>query len=115
MTTVLDQIRCERRETYLTGYQEIVYIRVTRDAIPGSVTSTLIAPERLRLLAASLIRGKDDVLVADPDAQERWREIVIHPLDWADLHRDLEAARTGAITPTSIMGIPIRVPSDGSR
>lgn len=88
---------------------EVVQIRVSADAIPGSATTTMIAPERLRLLAAQQreFLHSEGGLTADPEKQERWREIVMHPEDWRDVLTDPAVRQFGGGVPTAIFGIPV--------
>lgn len=94
---------------------DVVQIRVSTDAIPGSVTTTMLTPERLRALRPYVIhlqgRETPDAL-ADPTAAERLREIVMHPDDWFALLEEPDtrfALRLGMAEgePDRIFGIPV--------
>lgn len=86
----------------------IVQIRVTRDALPGSITTVVMTPERARRYVGSVV-----VRIVTPELLpgEAWpdvREILIHPLDWerALLEPDPYAAVVlGQVT--SILGVPV--------
>lgn len=86
--TVLSVLHREIQEARAAA-RPLRHIRVSVDAIAGAPTTTPIAPERLRTLALRAIpgeRGSESAgVVADPEAQERWLEIVIHPEDWRDV------------------------------
>lgn len=90
---IFETIHREIRDVRATGYQQVVHIRITADAIPGSVVTTPLTPERLRLLAQRGVwsPAEETVVIADPEAQERWVEIVMHPVDWYALLADVEA------------------------
>jgi hypothetical protein len=70
-----------------TEDRPVAQIRVTADAIRGSITTAPLTPERARvlgrLLAVPFGEG-DSAVVSDPD-NERLLEILIHPEDWRDL------------------------------
>ena len=93
----------------------VLHIRITTDAIPGTVTSTPLTPERLRVLKPYVIhiegRETPDVL-ADPTLVDRALEIVMHPQDWHDLLRDIESVQHVQIgmregEPDRVWGIPV--------
>lgn len=89
-----------------TGWQRIVHIRVTVDALAGSVTALPVTPERARTLGRLL--AVPGGVVADPSDYEGMLELLIHPADWADLLRDTTAIRSVKLgEPTRVMGIPV--------
>lgn len=79
--SILDVLRREVKEARVQ-LLTIKRIRICADAIAGTPAVVPIAPERLRLIA---LRETGAGVIADPVAQERWREIVIHPEDWQDV------------------------------
>lgn len=89
---------------------KVVHVRVTPDAIPGSPVLVPFAPERLRLLAAHLVelpRG-NAALVADPEAQQRWRELLLHTADWMAVLQDPHLPGDVVLDePVTVMGIPV--------
>jgi hypothetical protein len=94
---------------------QIVQIRVSPAAIPGAPTTTMITPERIRAMRTYVIQlpGRDTPdAFPDPDAQERWREIVIHPVDWQALlmehalHGHYQPGTAG-VEPDRVFGIPV--------
>ena len=93
----LDEVRAEREDAC------VVRIRVTRDAVCGSVVAVPVTPERARVLAR-LVLVRDDrgsaAVVADPAYYEHLREVLIHPADWMDLLASGELVRTGAVVHT---------------
>ena len=102
-----DEIRQAREQA-----REVHWIRVTADAIPGSIVTTPITPERARqigLHAEPSVGGHtvdtDPRLIAHPPL-----EIVVHPEDWAELLKDPEAARWGIQIgePDRVLGIPVQ-------
>lgn len=89
---------------------KIAYIRVTRDAIPGSVVTTPITPERLL---------PDDGWALDDEVGETLeallrpdREIVVHPEDWCSLLAECDALGY-AVSPVGMLravrGIPVYI------
>lgn len=90
----------------------IHHIRVTVDALPGSVVSVPITPERARTIAlrAFPASGGDPVVDTDPELVGRpLLEVLIHPEDWMTLLKDAEAIgyvdTSGPIR--RVMGIPV--------
>lgn len=107
--TIWDEQRAAR-----AAMREIVHIRVTPDAIPGSVTTTPLTPERARALKPLIYhhpsRDTPDA-VADPD-MERALELLVHPKDWAELRMDVHAKHALQVGASSggvdrVMGIPV--------
>lgn len=75
--------------------QEIKWIRVTRDALPRSPITCPITPERLRLHAQIIVAEPHKPserfvtgVVYDPQTFETWRELLVHPVDWAEALRE---------------------------
>lgn len=66
---------------------EVRRIRVTPDAFAGSPVLAMIPPERLRKEALRAFPG--GVVDADLEPMERWREIIVHPQDWAEVLREM--------------------------
>jgi hypothetical protein len=104
-----DEIRQAREQD-----REVHWIRVTKDAIPGSITTTPITPERARQIALRAEPGtgfgRDCTVDTDPKLVGRPPlEIVVHPEDWAELLKDPEAARWGIQIgePDRVLGIPV--------
>lgn len=95
--------------------RDVRWIRVTKDAIPGSITTTPITPERARQIGLyeyedgqsgrSAGVDTDPKLIARPPL-----EIVVHPEDWAELLKDPEAAKWGIQIgePDRVLGVPVR-------
>lgn len=109
--SVLHAISNELDAAALSGYKRIVHIRLTTDALPGSVTSTPITPERARTLGRLLALPGGGV-VADPRSTELLMEILIHPEDWAALLAETDAPYTvqaamKAGEPDRVYGIPV--------
>lgn len=74
---------------------EVVQIRVTRDALAGSPVAVALTPERARERCTT---------AGEPDYEaERWREILVHPDDWAATVRD--ALVNGVVT--RMLGIEV--------
>lgn len=102
-----DEIRQAREQD-----REVRWIRVTADAIPGSIVTTPITPERARQIAlrAEPDFGSDYTVDTDPKLILRPSlEIVVHPEDWAELLKDPEAAHWGIQIgePDRVLGIPV--------
>lgn len=105
--TVLASIMREQHDARATGYKRIVHIRVTTDALPGSVTSLPVTPERARVIGR-LLAVQDLGVVADPNSTETLLELLIHPADWAELLTDDDKYRAVQIGPdTRVIGIPV--------
>lgn len=85
-------IAAEVDDSRATGYKRIVHIRVTTDALLGSLVTVPMTPERARVLGRLLMVSGDGPLagsvVADPSDYERMQEILVHPEDWATILRD---------------------------
>jgi hypothetical protein len=92
--TVEDAIQRERREACNTGYKRIVHIRVTPHAMPGSLVSVPISPERARNMG-----------IARSDFEEAL-EILLHPEDWQRWL--LEAGGLLIGNPAVVHGLPVR-------
>lgn len=107
--SVLDTIRRELDDAEATGWQKIVQVRVTTDALPASPVTVPITPERARTMSA--MRMMPDGIVADPASYEGMLEVLLHPEDWQDVLADAErfavqmATRPGE--PNRIFGIPV--------
>lgn len=98
----------------------IAQIRVTTDAIQGSITAAPVTPERARTLGQLMaIRGDSDspltgTVVSDP-SNEQLLEILIHPEDWRDLLTEtggmarfaLKTSSPGSLVVRSVLGIPV--------
>lgn len=94
--------------------REVVQIRVTPLALPGSVLLMPMSPERARVLGR-LHMVRDRGVISDPK-NERMMEVLMHPEDWAELltevdHHHLHAHDLGE--PRSIYGIPVVVEGRG--
>lgn len=90
---------------------EIVQIRASTAVPRGIVGATPIAPERLRVLKPYVVHlfGRSPDVFADPVAEERWREIVLHPADFMDLRKQTDpyyGYQPGE--PDRVFGIPVR-------
>jgi hypothetical protein len=93
MISVFDTVRSELRDAQALD-RPVVWIRVSPDALRGSVVTTPVTPERLRTMALREVQdgqGSSVGVIADPDIAERAMEIVMHPEDWRDLLTDAEA------------------------
>lgn len=86
----------------------VCWIRTSWLAIAGSPVLLPIAPERLRVHAAA---DYGSGLVVDPNALERWREIVVHPRDLeallAEAPADFTAVETRASGARLVWGLPL--------
>lgn len=85
-TPVFDSLMREKRDAAERDVV-IAQIRVSRDALPGSVVLMPVTPERARTLGTLHLlepsrSGEPATVVADAD---RLYEIVLHPEDWAGL------------------------------
>ena len=106
-------IRGELNDAAL-GYQEIVHIRVTMEALLGSPVSVPVTPERARTLA-QLRLLPNGAVVADPVSYERLLELLIHPADWVEVLKEAGAAgaAVGAVAlgepqaPTRVYGVAV--------
>lgn len=86
-----------RREFDAAAREQLVVrqVRVTPDAIAGSVMLAPMAPERLDEWGAMIreVAGIFNIppryIIAAPDAVQRWREILVHPTDWAALRHEV--------------------------
>ncbi len=110
--SVLAAIHRELNDAAMTGYKRIVHMRVTTDALPGSITSVPVTPERARALGRLLLvpdaNGQPLGVVADPMDYEKMLELLIHPADWHDLLLEkLPGGEYPPGLPTRIMGIPV--------
>lgn len=111
--SIIASIHRELHDARATGYKRIVHIRVTADALAGSVTSVPVTPERARVLGKLLmIRSPgeplDGAVIADPADAEALLELLMHPLDWAELLADLDAIGYVSLgEPIRVMGIPV--------
>ena len=92
--------------------REIHHIRVTTDALPGSLVSVPITPERARTIRLAMFPSKAGESTVDVDPELVGRpllEVLMHPEDYAELTKDLDAVRdvdmTGSVT--RVLGIPI--------
>lgn len=83
--------RAITREVYDAQAQlrEIVHIRVSRNALAGSVVALPITPERARTIRLRAFPG--GAVDVDYGSTERLLEIVIHPEDWRDLLTEKDA------------------------
>jgi hypothetical protein len=98
----------EINDARATGYREIVHIRVTVDAIPGSVTTTPLTPERARVLGKLIAvdLGKYGTAVeADPYYAERLLEILIHPQDYVGLMKEADDLSRFAVSVNPSTGV----------
>lgn len=84
---MLETIYQEFADADMTGTTRIVQIRVTDDALRYSPVTVPLTPERARQFAPmrEYCGGGTDVDLA---AIEALHEILLHPLDWADLLKD---------------------------
>lgn len=69
-------------------------IRITPDAIAGSVTLAPMTPERLQAWAAIIGEvatwfNVPHSMIGAPEARERWREVLVHPADWEALQAEV--------------------------
>jgi hypothetical protein len=85
-------------------------IRVTTDALAGSIVALPITPERARSYRLLMIEGRG--AVADPVVYERDLEVLVHPEDWRDFLKNLpnsvtfnESGAVGSVR--EVMGIPV--------
>jgi len=104
-----DEVRQAREQD-----REVHWIRVTKDAIPGSITTTPITPERARQIGLYEYEdgqsGRSAGVDTDPKLIARLPlEIVVHPEDWAELLKDPEAAKWGIQIgePDRVLGIRV--------
>lgn len=110
--TIWLQIRDAARERY-RGEDRIAHIRITTDAIPGSIVAMPITPERMRSLGyLRLVQPTEPgpaTVIADPSRE--LLEIVMHPKDWRQLRMSLEARdhlETGALDKADrLLGYPV--------
>lgn len=95
-------------DAYVTGYQRIVHIRVTTDALEGSIVAVPITPERARA-RGRLMMVEGHGIVADPAQYETMLELLMRPADLVALLRDSDLVRFGIELgdPMRIMGIPV--------
>lgn len=89
--------------------RDIIQIRVTADALPGSPVALSLTPERVRQHA---LVGYTQGVIADLRWQDRTLEIIMHPDDWRDVLVDAELTRAYAVRQspkgdTRLMGIPV--------
>jgi hypothetical protein len=73
----------------------ITHIRVTRDALAGTVAALPITPERARTIRLRAFPG--GTVEADFGETERLLEIVIHPEDWRTLLTERDAVGVYAV------------------
>lgn len=85
-TPVLDALRHEVRAVQLED-GIVNHVRVSRDAIPGSLTSARVPPERLEEVGV-YGRYDDGAIVDEEDDHDRMHEILVHPLDWSALLKE---------------------------
>lgn len=104
----LEAIHREIHDARATGYQHIVHIRVTTDALQGSPVTVPITPERARAIGR-LMMVQGHGVVADPMDYETRLELLVHPQDYSDLLKDVDLMRYGVQIgePMRIMGIPV--------
>lgn len=79
-----------RQQVYDARLQdrEVLHLRVTRQALPGSIVALPLTPERARALRTLwAVRQGDMSVTALPDLEvlERYVEVVMHPDDYLDL------------------------------
>lgn len=107
---IYDEFRAAR-----DAARPVLHVRVSLAAIPGSVITTPLSPERARALRPYVIhlQGRDtpDAL-ADPEVVERALELVLHPEDWARLLADHAAIPDVALPlrdgePFRVLGVPV--------
>lgn len=113
LVTVLDAIRREL-ESARAAALDVRHVRVTHAALAGSVVLAPLSPERVRALRPYVVAldclGGEALALCDPEAVERWREVLVHPADWqaALLARPAHDGRfSAAVTPTSVYGLPV--------
>lgn len=105
----------ELHDVDATGYKRVVQIRITTDALAGSIMACPITPERARTLGRMMaVRDEQRggyCVVADPMDYEAMAEVLIHPADWHALLRD---APHGAVAlplqpsaPIRMFGVPV--------
>ena len=106
--STMETIWREVNDARSTGYQSIVHIRITTDALEGSPVTVPITPERARTIARLMI-VKGHGVVADSMDYETKLELLMHPEDYMALLRDVDPMRYGIEIgePTRIMGIPV--------
>lgn len=96
-----------------TGYKRIVHVRVTTDAICGSMAAVPVTPERARaigkLVALPDVGALAYTVAADPQWYERALELLIHPEDWIALLREIPMGATPLQLgdPKTVYGIPV--------
>jgi hypothetical protein len=101
---VLDAIRHEARDVEARAL-ELVHVRVTAHAIPGTIAALPLTPERARALEPLVVdlQGLGPVAIADPESERRV-EIVVHPRDWIEA---LMSAGQREAMVTAVWGIPV--------
>lgn len=85
---------------------EIRRIRITPDALIGSPTTVPFTRERLRTMYLRAYPG--GVVDAELGQTDRWRELLIHPVDWWDMLVEPEISAldmTGDIV--RVWGVPV--------
>lgn len=102
---ILHAVHRELDDAIING-QQVVQIRVTSDALQGSIVALPITPERARVIGQVMILETGGV-VADLH-HENVAELMVHSLDWMQLrsaaYRDL-VLDVGAVT--RIYGLPV--------
>jgi hypothetical protein len=91
----------------MTGYQRIVHIRVTVDALQGSPVSVPITPERARAIGRLMMVPGGSV-VADPRDYETKLELLMHPADYCEVLKArpyFYHSFSGGVE--TVMGIPV--------
>lgn len=89
-----------RREINYAREQDrpIVQVRVTADALRGSISTVPVSPERARVLGTLTmvpVGDEGDSAVVGAAENERLLEVIVHPEDWRDLL--VEAGPLGAL------------------
>lgn len=99
----------EVHDARATGRQRVVHVRVTPHALPGSVVSVPIPPERSRLLRADpdldAIETANYVEIVGRGGIGVLLEILVHPQDWQQLLIADASALIGA--PEECHGLPV--------
>lgn len=97
---------------------ELVRVRVTSDAIPGSPVAVPFTPERARALRTYVVELEHIGALAGADPElERARELVIHPDDWRALELERGLGTPYAVTVNintgeeSVLGLRVRRPT----
>lgn len=89
---MIEAIAQQIREARMAD-RPILHLRVTPDAIPGTVTTTPLAPGRLRRYRA--LAAEEGTIL--PDLSSNVLEIVVAPVDWDALLVEKDAFERYAV------------------